>query len=104
MTGRKNRNARFIARLARLLRQGEVSRPRPYALLYFGVALAFALWWLAVPKWSRPFTLDALQRHYKALAKKHHPDANGGSVEAETKMKLINAAYRTLKAILNAGV
>ncbi len=52
---------------------------------------------------SHPFTLDVLQGRYKDLAKKHHPDANGGSVEAETKMKLINAAYRTLKAILTAS-
>ena len=49
---------------------------------------------------AQPFTLEALTRRYKALAKKHHPDANGGSADAETRMKLINAAYRTLKAAL----
>jgi hypothetical protein len=43
-----------------LWRQGEVARPRPYALLYLGLAFAFALWWLAVPKWSRAFTIDGV--------------------------------------------
>jgi hypothetical protein len=55
---------------------------------------------LKVLELSPPITLEALQRKYKALAKKHHPDANGGAAEAETQMKLINAAYRTLKALL----
>jgi hypothetical protein len=41
-----------------LYRTGQVSSPRPYALLYLGLAAAFALWWLAVPKWPRPFVLD----------------------------------------------
>jgi hypothetical protein len=50
-----------------------------------------------------PLTLDVLTRRYKAMAKKHHPDANGGAPEAETRMKLINAAYRTLKAVLAAA-
>ncbi len=58
---------------------------------------------LKILELAHPFTLDALQRRYKALAKKHHPDANGGSAEAETRMKQINAAYRTLKALLAAA-
>jgi hypothetical protein len=41
-------------------RHGEVARPRPYVLLYLGLAGGFALWWLAVPKWSRVFTLDGV--------------------------------------------
>lgn len=49
-----------------------------------------------------PLTLEALRRRYKALVKKYHPDANGGSAEAETRMKRINAAYQTLRAILAA--
>jgi hypothetical protein len=53
---------------------------------------------------SYPITLEALRRRYKDLAKKHHPDANGGSVEAETRMKVINAAYRTLRAALSAAM
>nr|WP_250807027.1 DnaJ C-terminal domain-containing protein [Neorhizobium tomejilense] len=34
---------------------------------------------------------------YKALAKKYHPDTNGGDAEAERKFKEINAAYQALK-------
>lgn len=52
---------------------------------------------------AMPLTLDALRRRYKALVKKHHPDANGGSAEAETRMKHINAAYQTLRASLVAA-
>jgi hypothetical protein len=43
-----------------LWRHGEVARPRPYALLYLGLAFAFGLWWLAVPKWSRAFAPDGV--------------------------------------------
>jgi hypothetical protein len=43
-----------------LWRQGDVRRPRPYALFYLGLAGGFALWWLTVPKWSRPFTVDGV--------------------------------------------
>jgi len=44
-----------------------------------------------------------LKRRYKALVKKHHPDANGGSRDAERRMQTINAAYATLKARLKAA-
>ena len=47
---------------------------------------------------TAPITLESLRERYKALVKKHHPDANGGSAEAETRMKVINEAYQTLKA------
>jgi len=47
-----------------------------------------------------PLTMEELRRRYKALVKKHHPDANGGSTEAETRTKRINAAYQTLRATL----
>ncbi len=47
---------------------------------------------------SAPFSLEGLRRRYKVLVKKHHPDANGGSAEAETRMKVINEAYRILRA------
>jgi DnaJ-domain-containing protein 1 len=49
---------------------------------------------------TAPVTLDELKRRYKALVKKHHPDANGGSHEAEDQMKVINQAYQTLRAAL----
>ena len=49
---------------------------------------------------SMPLTLDQLKRRYKILVKKYHPDANGGSHEAENRMKVINQAYQTLRASL----
>ena len=44
-----------------------------------------------------PQTLDSVKVRYKQLAKQHHPDANGGSKEAEERLKLINRAYSTLR-------
>ena len=44
-----------------------------------------------------PQTLDAVKVRYKQLAKKHHPDANGGDKDAEERLKLINRAYTTLR-------
>ena len=38
----------------------------------------------------------ALKARYKALVKRHHPDANGGSKAAEERLKLINHAYNFL--------
>ena len=48
-------------------------------------------------------TLDALRGRYKTLVKWHHPDVNGSSLDAERRMKAINAAYRTLWAALVAA-
>lgn len=42
------------------------------------------------------FTLAALKQRYKALAKRHHPDLNGGDKVAEERLKLINEAYTYL--------
>ena len=58
---------------------------------------------LKVMSLTSPFTLEGLKRRYKALVKKHHPDANGGSAEAETRMKIINQAYQTLRDELAAS-
>jgi hypothetical protein len=52
---------------------------------------------------TAPITLDGLKQRYKALVKKFHPDANGGSHEAETQMKIINQAYQTLRASLTTA-
>lgn len=52
---------------------------------------------------SGPVSLEALKERYKALVKIHHPDANGGSAEAEDRMKVINEAYQTLRAGLAAA-
>lgn len=51
---------------------------------------------------SEPFDIKQLKTAYKALVKRHHPDANGGSREAEEKLKIINQAYAVLKARLSA--
>ncbi|MFH1805110.1 MAG: DnaJ domain-containing protein [Pseudomonadota bacterium] len=43
-----------------------------------------------------PFSKDELKRKYKALSKKHHPDANGGDKASEERFKVISAAYASL--------
>ena len=40
-----------------------------------------------------PTTLEAVKIRYKELAKRHHPDANGGDRSAEERLKVINLAY-----------
>jgi hypothetical protein len=50
---------------------------------------------------TAPLSLEALRGRYKILVKRHHPDANGGSPDAERRMKSINEAYRTLRTALN---
>ena len=49
-----------------------------------------------------PTTLDTVKSRYKQLAKKHHPDANGGSRAAEETLKTINLAYAALRTRLTA--
>ncbi len=39
---------------------------------------------------------DEIKAAYRKLAKKYHPDLNGGSAEAEAKMKEVNEAYTIL--------
>lgn len=39
---------------------------------------------------------DEIKSAYRKLAKKYHPDLNGGSAEAEAKMREINEAYAVL--------
>ena len=52
---------------------------------------------LALFDLTPPFDLADLKRRYKALVKRHHPDANGGSRESEELLKHINHAYNYLK-------
>jgi hypothetical protein len=47
-----------------------------------------------------PLSLDDLKTRYKALAKRHHPDANGGDRGAEERLKTINLAYAALRTHL----
>ena len=43
-------------------------------------------------------TLDEVKARYKSLAKELHPDRNGGDIQAEERLKIINLAYSDLKA------
>jgi hypothetical protein len=52
---------------------------------------------LAVFELVPPVTVEALKARYKALVKRHHPDAHGGDKAAEERLKVINQAYATLK-------
>ncbi|MCX7380864.1 MAG: J domain-containing protein [Alphaproteobacteria bacterium] len=47
-----------------------------------------------------PLTLEVLRSRYKELAKRHHPDANGGDRGAEERLKTINLAYATIRGRL----
>ena len=47
---------------------------------------------------SWPVDFATVKARYKALVKRHHPDANGGSRDAEEALKTINQAYAVLKA------
>jgi len=47
-----------------------------------------------------PLTMEVLKTRYKTLAKRHHPDANGGDRAAEERLKTINLAYAALRAHL----
>jgi hypothetical protein len=49
-----------------------------------------------------PVTLAEVKSRYKELAKRHHPDANGGDRGAEERLKTINLAYATLRTRLAA--
>jgi hypothetical protein len=52
---------------------------------------------------SWPVTLPAVKARYKELAKRNHPDANGGDRAAEERLKVINLAYATLRSRLVNG-
>lgn len=46
---------------------------------------------------ERGYSEADLKSSYKAMAKRHHPDLNGGDRIAEEKLKMINEAYAFLK-------
>jgi DnaJ-domain-containing protein 1 len=46
---------------------------------------------------SLNYSQDDLHKAYRGLVKIHHPDLNGGSADAENKIKSINVAYELLK-------
>ena len=49
-----------------------------------------------------PVSMEALKARYKELAKRHHPDANGGDRASEERLKTINIAYAAVRHYLNA--
>ncbi|GBQ78647.1 molecular chaperone DnaJ [Komagataeibacter intermedius NRIC 0521] len=49
-----------------------------------------------------PVSMDELKTRYKDLARRHHPDTNGGDRKAEERFKGINIAYATVRAHLVA--
>lgn len=46
---------------------------------------------------SIQYTKNELQKTYRELVKKHHPDVNGGCSKAENHIKEINIAYKILQ-------
>jgi len=52
---------------------------------------------LAVLELTPDATALELKARYKQLAKRHHPDLNGGDKKAEERLKLINEAYTYLR-------
>lgn len=53
---------------------------------------------LGVLDLTPPVDFATIKARYKALAKRYHPDINGGSREAEERLKSINWAYTTLRS------
>jgi DnaJ-class molecular chaperone len=47
-----------------------------------------------------PVSILDVKIRYKELAKKHHPDTNGGDKGSEEMLKSINLAYATLRGKL----
>lgn len=47
-----------------------------------------------------PVTMEAVKTRYKELAKRHHPDANGGDRASEERLKVINISYSAIRHYL----
>lgn len=47
-----------------------------------------------------PASIDVVKARYKELAKRHHPDANGGDRASEERLKTINIAYAAVRHYL----
>jgi len=45
-----------------------------------------------------PVSFDEVRARYKELAKRHHPDANGGDRASEERLKTINLAYAAVRS------
>ena len=76
-----------------ILKEAQARRPeRPKAQAPTELREPLATFGLA---W--PTTLDAVKLRYKELAKRHHPDANGGSKQAEERLKSINVDRKSTR-------
>lgn len=78
-----------------LLSAGRINRGRSQPVQQAPAELREPLAALGLP-W--PTTLAEVKTRYKELAKRHHPDANGGDRAAEERLKTINLAYAALRA------
>jgi diguanylate cyclase (GGDEF)-like protein len=82
--------------LAQLREQGAARRERPdvydVPMLLWEPLATLGLGW--------PVTLEATRARYKELAKRDHPDANGGSRDAEERQKTLNVAYSAIRSAL----
>lgn len=56
------------------------------------------------PDETTPLTLTVLKARYKELAKRLHPDLNGGDALAEERLKAINHAYAVLRETMAKSV
>jgi hypothetical protein len=72
-----------------------VNSQRPQAILPVEVQKA-----LSTLELKFPLTQEDLKRHYKKLAKSHHPDLHAGDKDAEERLKQVNIAYQILKKYL----
>lgn len=81
----------------RIFEEAAFERARERARMRTGGRLAEAMEVLGL---EPGFDLATLRRRYRALVKRHHPDLNGGSREAEERLKRINEAYSYLVAHL----
>jgi hypothetical protein len=54
---------------------------------------------LIILELTPPVDLTAIKAQYRVLVKRHHPDANNGSLDAEEKFKIITQAYATLRKL-----
>jgi hypothetical protein len=80
----------------------EAPEPRVNPMRNFIPAAVIAA--LAVLELKPPIEFPRIKAHYKILVKRHHPDANGGSKDAEAKLKDINLAFTTLRKAYEATI
>lgn len=72
-------------------REAREEKPRPPAELRAALDVLGLDW---------PLEQPALRARYKELAKRYHPDANGGDRAAEERLKDVNRAYSLLRTRL----